>query len=83
LVESKCWNIDLLADLVQSHYDCNANLNFFTYITYPVNGPQGWLEFNGDFNTNAVISAPFSVIDYFEEKTYFNKGKILSSIFEN
>jgi len=28
-VESKCWNIDLLEDLAQSHYDCNANLNFF------------------------------------------------------
>jgi len=43
--------------------------------------PDGWLEFNGAFNTNYVISHPYSN-RLFEEKLYFNKRKILSTIFE-
>lgn len=43
--------------------------------------PGDWLEFNGAFNTNYVILHPYSN-RLFEEKLYFNKGKILSMIFE-
>jgi len=53
-------------------------------MTYGIGSVTNIPELSCDLNSSMIrLYCIFTVIDYSEEKLLFNKGKILSMIFEN